>query len=76
MGSSCSILAGSRASVCSRGEVGRVNELQYSSRSRPVYSTTSGFRKKYFFPPASFSKRARENEGVAASFSNFDIEKR
>ena len=37
MGSSRSILAGNRASVCSRGEVGRVNELQYSSRSRPVY---------------------------------------
>ena len=37
MGSSCSILAGNCASVCSRGEVGRVNELQYSSRSRPVY---------------------------------------
>ena len=37
MGSSCSILAGNRTRVCSRGEVGRVNELQYSSRSRPVY---------------------------------------
>ena len=36
MGSSCSILAGNRARVCSRGEVGRVNELQYSSSKRTL----------------------------------------